>query len=172
VDVKRLRGAAIAVLVLAGWSLPAGVAVARPSQLPSCPPQTGVSALDQYCAALPGATGQQPTGPGQRHPPPPLSTTLPRREIRQLQSDGPAASALLTVPAGDMGSRGAAERRAAPKVRAAVERSAKPAPPQVVSALATAAPDVLGGAFRWGLVTSTLGIVGLAWLRFRARVRP
>lgn len=170
-DVKRLRGTAITVLVIAGWSLPAGVAAARPNQGPNCPPQSNVSALDQYCSALPGATGQQPSAPGQ-HAAPPLSATLPPGEIRQLRSDGPAAKALLTVPTGGMPSPDSAERQAAPKVQAAVERTVKPNPPQAVAALATAAPDVLGGAFRWGLVTSTLGIVGLSWLRFRARIRP
>jgi hypothetical protein len=169
VDVKRLRGTAIAVLVIAWCSLPAGVAAARPNQGPNCPPQPNVSALDQYCAALPGASGQQPSGPDQPQQQP-LSATLPRRVIRQLRSDGAAASALLTVPAGAMPSQDPAERRAAPKVQAAVERAVNPTPPQAVAALATAAPDVLGGAFRWGLVTSTLGIVGLAWLRFRARI--
>ena len=41
----------------------------------------------------------------------------------------------------------------------------------VASGLASAAPDVVDGAFRWGLVICSLALSGLAWLRFRTRLR-
>jgi hypothetical protein len=175
VDVKRLTGRAIVLCVLAGCWPSASSAATQPAtaaQGPNCSPHSGVSALDQYCSSLPGADGRpQPAGPGQRPSGPPLSATLPPGELRRLRADGPAARALLTVPSGRPASPGSPERRAADSARAQVERSAKPGQPTPVTALASAAPDVLGGAFRWGLLTSTLGIVGLAWLRFRARMR-
>jgi hypothetical protein len=41
----------------------------------------------------------------------------------------------------------------------------------VANSLATAGGNVVGGAFRWGLVICTLGMAGMTWFRFRARLR-
>jgi hypothetical protein len=61
------------------------------------------------------------------------------------------------------------------EARRAVEpQKLKPPASDVVSistGVVSVSGDVLSGAFRWGLVICTLGLAGMTWLRFRARIK-
>jgi hypothetical protein len=170
VEIARLRRTAkFAVVASVALVLPASPAAAKTSQGPACPPAQTVAALDQYCDSLPGSAGQsQPPGPGAGRTARPLSSALPHNVMTALRGAGPAARALLTIPAGGLpaDSQGS-ERQAAAGARNTVEKASAGDAPTAVGALISGAPDVLGGAFRWGLVASTLGIAGVAWLRLR-----
>jgi hypothetical protein len=172
VRLKRLTTTAALLGALAAGTLPAASASAQ-----GCTPQSSVAALDQYCASLPTSGGaSRPSGSAA----PSLSSALPKREVSQLRAAGTAGQALLAVPSGAPLSSAAAERAvdSLPATRRAVEnaRDAETDSPArklstAAKTLATEAPDVLGGAFRWGLTISTLGIAAMAWLRFRGRVK-
>jgi hypothetical protein len=175
VDVKRLTRTATAFAALVAFALPTA-----PAQAQLCVGRPPVAALDQYCDALPTSDGRpQPVGARPGGPSPALRDTLPRETVAQLRAAGAGASALLLLPTAAPIGRGAAaaERRSralreAQSVMASGELDAPAGPPgTAVAKLATASPDVLGGAFRWGLVASTLGLAAVAWLRFRERLK-
>jgi hypothetical protein len=171
VDVKRLTKTATALAASAFFALPAAPGMAQ-----ACVPQSDVAALDQYCDSLPTSDGHPaPIGAHPGDAAPPLSATLSPREVRKLRDAGPAASALLLLPTIAPVGHGERSRRAlrdAENVVASGDLDAPAGrPTTAVAKLATESPDVLGGAFRWGLVASTLGLSAMAWLRFRARLK-
>jgi hypothetical protein len=175
VDVKRLTGTTAvfaALVVLAPRTAPAQAQV--------CVGQPPIAALDQYCDALPAPDGRsQPVGPRPGQPAPALGDALPPRDVAMLRDAGGPASALLLLPTAaplGSGAAGAARRRQALRGAQSVVASGDldaPAgrPETAVAGLATASPDVLSGAFRWGLVASTLGLAAVAWVRFRERLK-
>ena len=104
---------------------------------------------------------------------------LPRTDVDRLRKAGPAARALLLLPAVAPLARALVtpkeRRRAELGARRVVASGKLDAPEDDVrsftSGLTSAAGDVVSGAFRWGLVISTLGLAGMTWLRFRSRLR-
>jgi hypothetical protein len=170
---KRLTSTAAVLGAFVAVTLPTAPAGAQ-----ACVPQSTVAALDQYCASLPSSDGgSQPVGGGSARP---LSASLPQREVSKLRASGMAGQALLSVPSGAPLSNAAAERavHSLPATRRAVEQARREERSAgagslgaAARALATEAPDVLGGAFRWGLTISTFGIAAMAWLRFRGRIK-
>ncbi|MEP6689185.1 MAG: hypothetical protein ABJC36_12625 [Gemmatimonadales bacterium] len=174
-DGKRLRRAATAVAVVVALAAP------RPAAAASCLPDQSVAALDQYCESLlspVGGTAPTWTGSGMMNLRP-LNSVLPRSEVEQLRTSGPAGKALLLLPAVAPLAGGpltASERRRT-RIRASRASATSGAlgstGDQVrgfATGLAAAAGDVLGGAFRWGLVICSLGLAGMTWLRFRSRL--
>jgi hypothetical protein len=149
-----------------------------------CQPAPDVAALDQYCDSLPSADGQEKplaaAGPRQM----PLSRALPARTVARLRNSGPEAKALLLLPVVAPVRRDRQERE---RIRASARKvlrttrleAPKVSPEAVVSGTAEAVVAGLtgtggngpGGAFRWGLLVSTLGFAGMAWLRFRTRLK-
>jgi hypothetical protein len=175
VDVKRLTRTAAVFAALLAVAQPTATARAQ-----VCVGQPPIAALDQYCNTLPTPDGRpQPVARRPGRSTPPLSDTLPLQEVATLRDAGGPASALLLLPTAAPIGRGAAgaERRrralrAAQSVIASGELDAPMGQPRTaVAKLATASPDLLGGAFRWGLVASTLGLAAIAWLRFRERLK-
>jgi hypothetical protein len=175
VDGKRLLKAATAVSAVAALAGPAP-AVAAP-----CQPDQTVAALDQYCESLltpVGVAAPADAGPDAVRARP-LSSVLPRTEVERLRAAGPAAKALLLLPAVAPLARGPAtpaERRrarvSARRVIASGELDAAEGDVRsFTTGLTSAAGDVVGGAFRWGLVICSLGLTGLTWIRFRSRLR-
>lgn len=174
VDAKRLRRAATALAVVALLTAPAR------ARAQDCAPEQTVAAQDQYCEGLPTSDGAPlPTSDlGRTDSGPTLRTALPAREVAQLSDAGPAARALLALPALSPLGRGvpAAERRRILLAARNVIRSGKldesslEAGRVAGSSLRSAGGAALGGAFRWGLVACTLGFVAMAWLRFRTRL--
>lgn len=175
VDAKRLRRAATALVVVAILTAPPR------ARAQDCAPGQEVAAQDQYCEGLPTSDGgQQPTSDlGRTDFGPKLGTALSGREVAQLKHAGPAAEALLALPALTPLRRGvpAAERRRIMLAAREVVRSGKlddsagEAGRVVASSLRSAGGAAVGTAFRWGLVACTLGFAVMAWLRFRTRLK-
>jgi hypothetical protein len=173
VKVKRLTTTAAVLSAFVAGTLPAAPASAQ-----GCLPQSTVAALDQYCASLPSSDGApQPVGSGGGSATP-LSAMLPKHEVSKLRAAGMAGQALLSVPSGGARPSRATVERSLPATRKAAEQARseeKSAAARTLGTaartLATDAPDVLGGAFRWGLTISTLAIAAMAWLRFRGRIK-
>lgn len=171
--VKRLPATA----AILGAFVSAGLPATASAQ--ACIPQSGVAALDQYCDSLPSSDGA-PQPVGSNGATTPLSSALSKGEVAKLRDSGMAGQALLSVPSGAPLSNSAAQQvvKSLPATRRAVEKARneeRSAGANSIGtaavALATEAPDVLGGAFRWGLTVSTLGIAAMAWLRFRGRIK-
>jgi hypothetical protein len=172
--------AVIAVLALvAGPCAPARAQQQQQQQL--CTPEQTVAALDQYCESVPEAGGPVSSQIGGRPASStPLGSVLPSRDIARLRNAGGAAGrALLLLPVvAPVGSSPAARAQRRLSLRAArrvVGRRKLPGeqvdPLTVATGLAEAGNDVVGGAFRWGLVVCTAGFAGIGWLRIRTRFR-
>jgi hypothetical protein len=173
VDAKRLlrtATAVAAVMALAG---------ASPAAAAECLPDQTVAVLDQYCDTPVNMLGVPASSDAGADAPRPLSVTLPPAEAAQLRKAGPAARALLLLPAVAplAGARvPPAERRravvGAHNVIASGQLGHRDAQARrFAKGLASAATDVVGGAFRWGLVICSLGLAGMFWLRLRTRLK-
>lgn len=171
---KRLLVSAICLLTAS--APPAGAA--ETSQGSTCRPDQDVAALDQYCDFLPtSASGSTPTGSArakQRS----LEQSLTTAEAERLRKAGMPGKVLLVMPTlapvTPEQARAALRRRdelrsrrLVPAVKEPRERDVR----RLAEGMVSAAGDVVGGAFRWGLVLSSLGLAGIAWLRFRSRLR-
>jgi hypothetical protein len=177
VDAKRLRRAATALAVAGLLTAPPARALAQAS----CVPGQTVAALDQYCDALPTSDGTQvpASNLGSTDSGPKLGTVLTPKEVAQLSDAGPAARALLVLPAVSPLVRGAtvAQRRRIAQTGRKIVRSGALDDSKgdvgrvVASSLSSAGGAVVGGAFRWGLVACTMAFAGMAWLRFRTRLK-
>jgi hypothetical protein len=175
VDGKRLLRAATAVMAVAALAGPS------PAAADPCLPDQTVAVLDQYCETLltpGGVAAPTDAGPGGAKSRP-LSLVLPRTDAEQLRRAGPAAKALLLLPVLAPLARAPvtpAERRRrkadARRVIASGELDTRKDDVRgFATGLTSAAGDVLGGAFRWGLVICSLGLAGMTWIRFRSRLR-
>ena len=173
VDAKRLlwtATAVAAVMALAG---------ASPAAAAECVPDQTVAVLDQYCDTPVSMLGVPASPNAGAKAARPLGLALPPAEAAQLRKAGRAARALLLLPAvaplaGAQVS--AAERRRAEigahKVIASGQLGHRDAEARsFAKGLASAANDVVGGAFRWGLVICSLGLAGMSWLRLRTRLK-
>lgn len=170
---KRLLATAICLLALP----PADSAAAQGAL--TCRPDQTVAALDQYCDFLPTSAGAStPMGGGgaQRRP---LERELTPQQAQELREGGTPGKVLLVMPT--LSPVTPAQARAALQRREELKRK-RLVPPKrggdgrrdirkVAEGVASAAGDVVGGAFRWGLVLSSLGLAGITWLRFRSRLR-
>jgi hypothetical protein len=175
VDAKWLKRTGAVLAASASFAGTSAPAVAQP-----CPPEETVAVLDQYCDILPTAGGGiAPTAGSDATPAPPLATMLPQRTVKRLRQLGPEARALLklTVPMPVAQTPGATarERQTSGVARDRANSGELDTPESDVESLATglgtAGGDMLGGTFRWGLVICTLGLAGMTWFRFRARLR-
>ena len=167
VDAKRLlrtATAVAAVMALAG---------ASPAAAAECLPDQTVAALDQYCDTPVSMLGVPASSDAGAHAMRPLSLALPPADAARLRKAGPAARALLLLPT--VAPLAGAHVSAAERRRAAIgaheleHRDAEAR--NFAKGLASAASDVVGGAFRWGLVICSLGLAGMSWLRLRSRLK-
>jgi hypothetical protein len=173
----RVTRLAVALSVVIAVAAPPA---ARAQEPVLCLPNQSVAVLDQYCDALitPGGSSAPI---GSRGGGKPLSTVLPAKEVSELRKAGRAGQALLTLtvtptaPAAPGAPTTARVRRRMAAARRAVQpEQLKPPATDVVSitsGVVSVGGDVLGGAFRWGLVICTLGLAGMTWLRFRTRLK-
>jgi hypothetical protein len=174
VEQTRLWTTCVACVALAAAAWPAGAHAADPA----CQPSEDVAALDQYCDSLPTPEGDEQSIilDGQPTPRMPVSRALPRREVKLLRESGPEARALLLLPV-------VAPIRATPeqreRIRATRERALRSTtldapevtPKTVVSGVAAVGEGTLAGVFQWALLLCTVGFAGMAWLRFRTRLK-
>jgi hypothetical protein len=155
--------------------LAALIPAAADAQQPTCEPSPDVAALDQYCDFLPSAEGEvtplsAAVGPTQMA----LNRALPSRDAKRLRDAGPEGRALLMLPA--IAPVRPDVRRRLRDTAEDVLRSTDLDPPKVtpeavVSGLGAAGGQALGGVFQWGLLICTVGFAGMAWLRFRTRLK-
>jgi hypothetical protein len=182
VQAIRLSATTAVLAVLAMVAAPCAPARAQQQQQQQqlCTPEQTVAALDQYCESVPEAGGPVSTQIGGRPASSmPLASVLPSRDVARLRKAGGAAGrALLLLPVvAPVGSSPvSAQRRLALRVARRVIgrrklRGEQVDPQTVVTGLVDAGNDVLGGAFRWGLVLCTAGFAGIGWLRIRTRFR-
>jgi hypothetical protein len=173
VEQTRLWTTCVACVALAaGW--PAGAYAADPS----CQPSQEVAALDQYCDFLPTPEGdEQPTNlAASPTPSTPVSRALPRREVAMLRDSGPAGRALLLLPVVAPVRPTAEQRRRTQAIRRRTLGStaldaAEVTPKTVVSGVAAVGEGTFAGVFQWALLLCTVGFAGMAWLRFRTRLK-
>ena len=170
----RLTTTWIALVALAA-GLPAGAHAAQPA----CQPSEDVAALDQYCGDfLPSPDGaEQPADLADRLSQMPLSRALPGRQVAMLRESGPEGRALLLLPV-------VAPVRPTPEQRRRILTTSREAlrsttldapkltPETVVSGVTAVGERPLAGVFQWALLLCTVGFAGMAWLRFRARLKP
>ena len=153
--------------------LPAGAHAAGPA----CKPSEDVAALDQYCDFLPSPEGdEQPLNfADQPTQPTPVSRVLARREVAMLRNSGPEGRALLLLPV-------VAPVRPTPEQQRRIrttggarplghDRRAQVTPETVVSGVTAVGERTLASVFQWALLLCTVGFAGMAWLRFRTRLK-
>jgi hypothetical protein len=173
---KRLLTSAIVVLAASAVSAP-GASAQSPSG--TCAPNQTVAALDQYCDFLPtsaGASTPLGSGPAEAKP---LKDALTPEQAERLRKAGMPGKVLLVMPTLSPitpEQAKAAERRRAELRREGLVPTKRDAPEkddlgQVAAGVASSAADIVGGAFRWGLVICSLGVAGMTWLRFRSRLK-
>jgi hypothetical protein len=160
-----------------------------------CQAPPGRSGLDQYCETLPGATGDRGAGAGGSG-----RDVSPGTE-RKLENSGATGDALLgllgsgprggsgpgggggSASSGSAGGDGGSSKGARSSLGARSSKGGRPdggsdkaadAPSNnVLSAIRSSADAgaTSGPGFIWVLVIVTLVIVGVAWIRYRARGR-
>jgi hypothetical protein len=174
VRAKRLLAT---VICLSALSAPPASAADDSIQASTCQPNQTVAALDQYCDFLPTSAGaSKPMGGGGNARP--LEQALTREEAARLREGGTPGKVLLVMPTlspvTPEQAKAALKRRdeltrrhLVPSKDGSKERNVR----TLAEGMASAAGDVVGGAFRWGLVLSSLGLAGITWLRFRSRLR-
>jgi hypothetical protein len=174
VEQTRLTTMCVAFVALAA-GLPAGARAAEPA----CQPSEDVAALDQYCGDFltspdgseqPVDLGVQPT---QQMP---MSRALSRREVAMLRESGPEGRALLLLPVVAPVRPTPEQQRRMLTTRRRVLRSTALDAPQltpetVVSGVAAVGERTLASVFQWALLLCTMGFAGMAWLRFRTRLK-
>ena len=172
-DGKRLLR--IAIVVCAAAMTAPGTAAAA-----TCIPDQTVAALDQYCDALPNPAGAGPPRPAGAPAPRPLRDVLSPKQAERLRDAGPAGMAVLLLPIVSPLARAPLTLKERRRAERATDSLVRPGSldtrdqddvATVAAGMASAAEGVLGGAFRWGLVISSLGIAALTWLRLRSRIR-
>ncbi len=118
----------------------------------ACVGPPSVSAINQYCETIPGATGAHTSGPGT----PAVSTTLPRRVVQRLTASGHARLVALPAAAGGPAShmrRAASARTTRQPNGLAGTASTDPLSPFILLVVA--------------LIALTFGLVAAALLRRR-----
>jgi hypothetical protein len=154
------------------------IATAFPSpataQVFDCSKQEDVAALDQYCQPLGAPDG------GSSIPTPPLERALPTRAVRQLERAGELGETLLDLarfaPAAVVRAQAGGRTQQVLDADELLASGALGNPMAPDSAARTLTRTALGGdfapTFRWGLLGTTILLVGASWLRYRARSRP
>jgi hypothetical protein len=178
VERTRLSTTCAVFVALAAAGLPAGAH----AQEPTCRPSEEVAALDQYCDFLPTPDGdEQPVNlAADPTPQTPVSRALPMRHVAELQRSGPEARALLLLPVvAPVHPTPEQRRRMRTTRREALGSTTLDSPDAtprtvisgVTEGVTAAGERALGGAFQWVLLVCTVGFAGMAWLRFRARLK-
>lgn len=148
----------------------AGTAVAAPR----CEAAPGTSGVDQYCETVPGAKGDRGSGTG-----PGAGRSLDRKTVRSLDREGRDGRGVLALPSSGkpvesrskpsgspLGASGKGERaESRPESSKTRPESSKSTLGAVGSAIASG-PSA-GQSFLWVLAAAAVGMVGIAWVRYR-----
>ena len=166
-----LLGSTVAIVLL-GF---AGTSVAAPR----CEAAPGTSGVDQYCETVPGAKGDRGSGSG-----PGAGRSLDRKTANSLNREGRDGRGVLALPSSgqrvrvDSGSKpskasgapgaeaeDAQVQGARERAKSRSEESSKSTLGAVGSAIASG-PSA-GQSFLWVLAAAAVGMVGIAWARYR-----
>ena len=150
-----LLGSTVAIAVLLGF---AGTAVAAPR----CEAAPGTSGIDQYCETVPGANGDRGSGTG-----PGAGRSLDRRTARSLDREGRDGRGVLALPSSGT-ERVRAKSGSEPGAREGAKSRSKPSE-STLGAIGSAigsGPDG-GQGFLWVLAAAAVGMVAIAWTRYR-----
>jgi hypothetical protein len=105
-----------------------------------------------------------------------VSRVLARREVAMLRNSGPEGRALLLLPV-------VAPVRPTPEQQRRIRTTGRRAlrsvtidapnvtPETVVSGVTAVGERTLASVFQWALLLCTVGFAGMAWLRFRTRLK-
>ena len=156
--------------VLAGTALPAPAT----AQVFDCSKQEDVAALDQYCQPPVAADG------GAATPSAPLAQVLPTSAVRRLEKAGSLGATLLELarvaPAAVVRTQAGGRTQQVLDADELLASGALGKPKDPESAGRTLTRSALGTGFaptfRWGLLVTTVLLVGASWLRYRSRARP
>jgi hypothetical protein len=152
------------------FATPAAAASPSSTTASGCSSRSDVAVLDEYCPTLPGADGRG-TNRG-----PTLKSVLPRAAAKRLEEAGPLGQVVLQLPAAapmdavghrDTQGRGLDADELLTQGRLGHRHKAKSNP---IKTSATAMADgSVGPVFGLVLLTSSVGLAGAAWVRFRRR---
>lgn len=171
----------------------AGVLLAAfaPSALAqACEGRPGASAIEQYCEAIPEATGDRVT-PRENRERGSSGADVPSGTSQQLEDSGADGAAVLGLVAGsdggnggDGGGNGASssksssgesasgdEKTEAEAAAVAAASSPSDNPLKAVSSAVSNGATV-GSAFLWGLLALAVAAAGAAWVGFRRQAPP
>lgn len=126
----------------------AGTAVAQ-----RCVAPPGTAGVDQYCETVPAAKGDRPSGTGPR-----VSRSVGAGTERRLERAGRDGRGVLALPSGGT--------RAKQRVERGGESSSE-SPLGAVGSAIESGPGT-GQGFLWVLLAAAVGMVGIAWLRYRS----
>jgi len=169
--VRLLRLVPLTVAAVLGGS---AFAVPATAQVFDCSKQEDVAALDQYCQPPVAADG------GSATPPMPLQRVLPESAVRRLEKAGSLGETLLELarvaPAAVIRTQAGGRTQQVLDADELLASGALGKPMNPESAGRTLTRTALGGGFaptfRWGLLITTILLVGASWLRYRARAQP
>ena len=156
----------------------AACAIATPAGAVSCKAPPGMSAIDQYCEAMPGPGGDRGNSDRDRG-----GRQLPPSALHALEGRGPAGQSIIGLSARAQ-AQAAKDHKAAPgaatdggvaanPLGAAHGRADRPSE-NPISAVTTGlggAGDTVGSLFGTLLLVVALGFVGMSWLRYRRRAQ-
>jgi hypothetical protein len=157
-------------LVLAAMLVTAGPAAAQ-----RCNAPPGTAAVDQYCENVPSATGN---GGGSGGSDGSSGATAPRSTVRALDRAGESGQELKRFLGEDVASAQGQSGKKRLSERAADRKTQKPEPTGKAPAQPSSNPlgavqsavnsgTTVGSGFTWLLVSLTLLIAGIAWMRYR-----
>jgi len=149
-----LLGSTVAIAVLFGF---AGTAVAAPR----CEAAPGTSGIDQYCETVPGANGDRGSGTG-----PGAGRSLDPKTVRSLDREGRDGRGVLALPSSGRGAP--VERGSKPGAREGAKSRSKPSESTLgpLGSAIESGPSA-GQSFLWVLAAAAVGMVGIAWARYR-----
>jgi hypothetical protein len=148
------------------------LATAGPAAAQRCNAPPGTAAVDQYCENVPSATGNGGGSDGSS------GATAPQSTVRALDRAGESGQELKRFLGEDVASAQGQSGKKRLSERAADRKTQKPEPTGKAPAQPSSNPlgavqsavnsgTTVGSGFTWLLVSLTLLIAGIAWMRYR-----
>jgi hypothetical protein len=156
-------------------ALTAILVAAAPAAAQKCNAPPGTAAVDQYCENVPSATGNG--GGGSDDSNGSSGATAPRSTVRALDRAGESGKELKRFLGEDVastqgtkqGSKRSSDRKAATREPSGKSPTQPSSNPLGAVQSAVNSGTTVGNGFIWLLVTLTLLIAGIAWMRYRRR---
>jgi hypothetical protein len=127
----------------------------------SCKAPHGIAAVDEYCEVVPGGGGGHGGSSGG-------SPAVPSATAEALRRAGASGQAVLNLAGGDAAGRRHARAPAGSAKPSSAARAPSGSPLSAIRSSVSSGATA-GSAFVWVLVAIALGVIGVAWLRYRRR---